>query len=228
MPIVDSYFGSDLTKRDYWTLEMQLHEQHREGEVELMASRWFDYRQMLPAQATYLFAAQYRHEYLEAYKRTVDVRTVDAISPFAPDDIFKSRELVPMWLARREADRIGCKYDFYLRLTFDRFADRGWRNLPRPSQLYTEELTLDIRDAWMKRCREVMQLAESKFYSLDWYVSHPDQDDYHDYLIKQIAQREHKHLALSCVFKNDALPVELAGKTFGADLIKRAHHAAQH
>lgn len=222
MPILADYFGKNIDAADCWQLEMSLHEQHREREADLRANSWFDYRNLLPAQATYLFAAHYRHEYLEAYKRTVDIRTVDQVNPFKPADIFKSADLVPMWLARREADRIGCKYSFYLRFCFHRFPDRGWKNLPRPNQMYAEELVLDIEDAWKQRCREVMQLAESPFFAVDHYVGHPDQDAYHAWVVGQIKKREQKHLALARILKNKVLPYELAGREFGPEVMKRA------
>ena len=223
--MLTDYFGNNLSQREYWMAEMAIHEQHREDEAGLQQSRWFDYRNMLPAQATYLFAAIYRQEYLEAYKRQVDIRTVDQVCPLPPD-VFKSGEITSIWLARREADRIGCKYEFYLRIAFARFAERGWKNLPRPNQLYAEELTLDIADAWRRRCREVLQLAESPFFACDAYVAHPEQDAYHAWVVGQIKMREHKHLALAHVLKNNVLPLELAGKEFGVDLIKRACHFA--
>lgn len=222
MPVVTEYFGSHLSAREYWLAEMGIHEAHREDEAGLRELRWFDYRHMLPAQATYLFAAQYRFEYIEAYKRTVDIRTAHLVSPFSPEDVFKSSELVSMWLARREADRIGCKYDFYLRTIFERFPDRGWRNLPRPNQLYAEELVLDIEDFWKRRCREVLQLADAPFFFADRYVAHPDQDAYHTWVVGQIKQREHKHLTLARVLKNNILPLELAGQEFGVDVLNRA------
>lgn len=222
MALVKEYFGRSLSKDECWPLELSVHEQHRTDEAALCASRWFDYRQLLPSQATYLFAAQYRYEYIEAYKRVKDIRTADTVSAFSPDDIFKSTDLTALWLARREADAIGCKYDFYLRLAFERFADRGWKNLPRPNQLYSEELSQDVKNAWAKRCREVLQLADSAFFSCDAYVAHPDQVAYHEWVIEQIKAREHKHLALSRALRFDALPISLADKVFGTELVKRA------
>lgn len=227
MPIVTDYFGKDLTPKESWALELScIHPSHREDEAALRESRWFDYRNLLPAQATYLFAAQYRQEFAEAYKRIVDIRTVGIAKAFSPEDVFKSSELVAIWLARREADRLGCKYDFYLHYIFNRYAERGWKTLPRPNQLYAEEVVLDIRDAWERRCREVMQTAVTPFFSTDNYVGHPDQDAYHAWVVKQIKSREHKHLALATVLKQKILPLELAGREFGVDLLNRARSFA--
>lgn len=222
MPIVTQYFGKDLPKEDYWMSEMTIHELHREEESALMQSRWFDYLQMLPAEATYLFAAQYRYEYLEAYKRVKDIGSVDTISPFSPENIFESADLTSMWLARREADSIGCKYDFYLRMSFDRFAGRGWKNLPRPNQIHSEELTQDITTAWKIRCREVLQLADNNFFFHESYIGHPNQDRYYSWVVEQIKIREHKHLAIARVLGAGIVSPEFAEREFGVDLVQRA------
>lgn len=222
MPIVTDYFGKDITQDESWQLEMRVNQIHREDEAGLQRSRWFDYRNLLPAQATYLFAAQYRHEYLSAYRHSVDIRTVDQVRPFSPDDIFRSPELISMWLARREADRIGVKYDFFLSCAFGRFYNRGWRSFPRPNQLYAEELVLDIRDTWKARCAEVLTLAENPFFLAENYVGHPDQDQYRLWLVAQVNTREHKHMTLSRLIRAGHLPVEVASKFFDQSVIKRA------
>lgn len=218
-----SYMGSSISVADSCVLEMRsIHENHRVDEAEAQSKRWFDYRLMTPAQATYLFAEMYRVEYLEAYKRTVDLETGDEICPFAPTDIFKSKDLTAMWLARQSADLIGCKYDFFARFSFVRFADRGWRNLPRPNQLYGEELVLDIRDAWEKRCREILQFASSPFYKENAYVGHPYQVAHREWVVEQIKQREHPHLALSRALREHVIPQAYAEQALGEGVLKRA------
>lgn len=201
---------------------VRIHESHRLDEPELLNSRWFDYRRFPPAKLTYLFAAMYARQYVFSYRCVFDIRTADEIVPFAPEDIFQSKDLIPMWRARQEADRLGIKYSFFLNFAFTRFADRGWKNLPRPNQLYGEELLLDIRDAWDRRCGEVMQLAHDPFFFEKSYVAHPDQDRYYAYVVGQISARQHKHLALATVLKEGILPREIAGREFGADVLKRA------
>lgn len=216
------FFGSDKTRAEYLALELtKIHEQHRDT-AELLQCRWFDYRYMLPAELTYLFAAVYRSEYIAAYKRTVDIGTANSVCPFAPKDIFESRDLTSMWIARQEADRLGVKYGFFMQFVFDRFATRGWRNLPRPNQLYAEELLLDIRDAWALRCQEVMQLAESPFYLEKNYVRHPYQDEYHSWVIAQIKQRPHRHFALSRALREGHLPKQVAIEALGESTYERA------
>lgn len=220
MALVESFFGQELTEVECWEREAKLHPSHREGESDLIQRRWFDYRHLLPAQATYLFAAQYQHEFREAYKRVKDIASADALQPLAKD-IFTSDDLISIWLARRDADQIGCKYDFYLRFVFNRFASRGWKNLPRPNQVYSEEISHDASGAWADHCRDVLQLAERSFFTLGEFVDHPDQHDYHRWVIGQIKRRDHKHLTIARVL-NRVLPPEMVAQEFGGEMLRRA------
>ncbi len=211
------------SKRDYWILEMShIHASHRANEARFQSQRWFDYKRMTGAEATYLFADNYSLEYQDCYKRTRDIRTVDAVTPFSPDDVFQSSDLTSMWLARQGADSIGCKYTFYLNHIFEVFASRGWKNLPRPNQLYSEELVISVNTAWNHRCMVILQLAEQPFFFAESYVGHPDQVAYYDYLISSINKRESKHYALSSVLRKKILPTELAIEAFGQDTYKKA------
>jgi hypothetical protein len=220
---VAKYIGDSLTNQEYWLLEINnIHEDHRIDEAEIQSKRWFDYRRITSAQATYLFAHLYSQIYIEFYKRTVDIRTVDTARAFTPDDIFQSKDLTSLWLARQAADQIGCKYEFYLRVVFEIFISRGWKHLPRPNQIYSEELSIDISRLWEKRCIDILQIADNPFYLESSYISHPDQNNYYEWLASHIKLKEQKHFILSGVMKQKILPYELALQFFGVDTCKRA------
>lgn len=216
--------SSPLTKDDSWIIELSLVPQElRDTESELMQTRWFDYRHLLPAQATYLFAFYYDQVYREFYAMHRDYRKAGEVNPLPCADIFESNELLALWRGRQAADQIGCKYDFYLRFAFKRYFERAWKFMPRPNQLYGEELVLDIVDAWaeVKSCS--LQVATLKRFQPNAYVGHPDQDAYYAYLVEQINLREHKHMLLSrLVFKDQVLPLDVAGRHFPADVLSRA------
>lgn len=212
-----------LSKRDYWMLELDsIHEDHRAIEAELYSKRWFDYRRFTSAEATYLFAYYYSCEYLASYKRTRDIRTVDSVTPFSPSDIFKSTDLTAMWLARQAADSIGCRYAFYLRHIFQLFEVRGWKHLPRPNQLYSEELVMSVNTAWEQRRKDVLQFAEHKFYFAASFISHPDQVAYYSWLIDHILMRESRYVVLSGVLNRGIFPSYVAIEAFGSEVYKRA------
>ena len=101
--------------------------------------------------------------------------------------------------------------------------ERGWSYIPRPNQLYSEELRLDIADSWAKERSSSLQLANQLRFKTESYVGHPDQDAYHRYLFDEIQKREHKHLAIArVVYKEKMLSEELAASRFGSDLMLRA------
>lgn len=218
------YYGSDLSRDDLWLREVTLVPQDmRDEEAELMQTRWFDYRDLIPAQATYLFASRYEAMYRESYSMTRDYRDTNKVRPLLNPDVFKGSDLLSLWRARQAADRVGCKYDFYLRFAMRRFWDRGFSYLPRPNQLYGEELILDVADAWEQALQCSLQLAEQGRFKPEAYMGHPDQDAYHLYLVEQIKKREHQHMLLArLVYREKVLPVEVVGKHFSADVLKRA------
>ena len=217
-----------MTKNDAWLLEIaKIPQDLREPEPELLTRRWFDYRDLMPAQLTSLFANRYEVAYREAYARIMDARASENVSPLMGRDVFESPELLPIWRARQAADQIGCKYDFYLNFAFKRFFERGWRYMPRPNQLYGEELILDANEAWQETTRASLQLANRKRFLPEQYVGHPDQDAYYAYLVQQVAQREHRHMVLSrLVFREKILPLAVASEHFSADDLTRAESFA--
>lgn len=221
---VSTYYGSGRSRDEYVSLALTKVPEHlRESEAELRQTRWFDYRFMTPAEATYLFAAEYRHAYIEAFKRSRDIRKANEIRPFQPDDIFASKELNAMWQARQAADSIGCKYDFYLRFAFLRFEHRGWRFFPRANHLSAEELILDARDAWAVECRASLQVARLPIYQAAQFDQLPEQREYYDWLCAQVKMREHQHLALSgLVYENGVLPEAIALEHFGEKILQKA------
>ena len=226
---VSTYFGSGKPRNEYLQLALtKIPQGLRDEEAELRTTRWFDYRTMTPTEATYLFAAEYRHAYIEAFKRTRDIERAETVNPFTPEDIFDSRELTVMWQARQAADSIGCKYDFFLRFAFLRFEHRGWRFFPRANHLSSEELVLDARDAWKTVCRASLQVAVSPMYKSGAFDQLPEQNEYYTWLCDQVKQREHPYMALSqLVYTDHGLPEFFASQHFNEATMKRSKTFAQ-
>ena len=184
-------YCSSLSNSDSWMIELvQVPAEYREQEAALMRSRWFDYRHLLPAQATLLFAEKYRAYYQEFYGKTRCINHAGNVDPLRGFSLEAGgANFLCMWQARQEADRIGCKYDFYLRYVFNRFWDRGWKCLPRPNQIFSEELSADIADAWATECLASLQFATSERFRNESYCGHPDQIAHHSFLIEQVKLR---------------------------------------
>lgn len=202
----------------------------REVEAELLTVKWFDYRLMLPSEATALFVETYDRickEYLMKI-RDVDAASGIHLSPDGNRDVFDLKGWVSFWKARQASDRIGCKYDYFIRFAMERVLRNGWRYIPRPNQLYGEELVLDARDSWTKWQQVSLQLTDSEDFKAGNYAGRPEQDEYHLYLIGQINRRSHKHMALCRVlFTEEMLPASVAEKHFTRDEIDMAMSLVQ-
>jgi hypothetical protein len=198
-----------------------------EAEVELIESKWFDYRRLHPTKATYLFASKYELGLRDIYAKTIDYRKAGDLQAFNGKDPLETADVVSLWRARQSYDRIGVRYEFGLRFTFGRFADRGWSHFPRPNQLYGQELLLDIADAWKVECRARLQFAADPMFRNENFANLPEQVDYHSWLIKQIKSRDLIHWPLaigSAVYTRRALLEERALVEFGRSAMERAKY----
>lgn len=213
------YIADDFTKDDIWLFELaNIPEELRLKEPELRQTRWFDYRNKLPMQLTQQFADIYCEIYREMYAKLRDYEYAEKITGHLAES-----DLQSLWLARQAADAIGCPYGFFIRFTMTRTFERYWKYLPRPNQLYNEELTLDAKDMWESTKRDILFLADSKFYKTQNFKGHPDQLDYHTYLINTVKSRAVPEMILTrLIFREQCLPEELAVKHFGDLLVKTA------
>lgn len=189
----------------------------RSMEPELMKLKWFDYRFMTPLRATCLFACVYNRSYGEFIAKT---RDIDESKYWRGVDI--NQHLISFWRGRQAADTIGCRYDYYVRSAFERVLDHGWRYLPQPNQLYSEQLVLEVGDKWSELKKNVLQLANGDIYRAENYVGLPEQRAYHDYLIEQVRQRALPCALLSSVLSANLLPASVATKAFTRDELTKA------
>ncbi|MDL2284425.1 hypothetical protein LJC19_04710 [Oxalobacter sp. OttesenSCG-928-P03] len=192
---------------------------HFDVEEILKELKWFDYRFMKPNQATLLFARHYVCIYKEFYAKTKSVNGADDLDfNFLKDMAGALRD------ARRAADRIGCRYGFYIRFAFNRAFEQASRFLPLPGKLCEETLVLDVADAWERWTKVSLQLAGSEHYlNKNHRPDCPHQAAYHTYLIEQVKQREQPHIALYRVMcKEEMLPEDIARKHFSEDVMKKA------
>ncbi|WP_323016503.1 hypothetical protein [Castellaniella sp.] len=192
-------------------------------EPELYLSRWWDYRMELPARATELFMLAYERAYRDQYAKVQDAVTAPTVPVFGVTELFASGGLMHFWRARQEADRLCCRYDYYLRFAFNRAFERGSRYLLRPNQILSEELSLDLEVAWLETKRLTLQLATHPIYLPGNYCGMPEQDDYFLYLVGQIQRRSvQDRLLARLVFKDRLIPAEIAAQHFDAEVLERA------
>lgn len=214
-----NFISPSNTKDDIWVYELtHITEELRIKESELRQTRWFDYRNKLPMELTQLFADKYAQLYREMYAAHRDEEYSENVTGSVTQ-----KDLLCLWQGRQAADFIGCTYEFYIRFTMHRTFERYWKYIPRPNQLYSEELVLDAADEWANRKNEILFLAQDDFYKTQSYAGHPDQRDYHNYLIKMVKARAVPEMILTrLIFREKCLTEELAVKHFGSEVIKAA------
>ena len=180
-----------------------------------MATRWFDYRDMHPVAATYLFAHFYVEQTRKFYIQNVDIRTVEDARAFTPDDIFMSRDLTSMWLARRAADELGLPYPFVLQFAQSRFLSRLQHRLPRPNQLYGEEFEIDVAAAWTERLGCQLTYSTQPRYKASAWARQLSQAQHVKFVVQQVKRRPGPHhRILARLFNEDVLAAHLIKNQF--------------
>ena len=173
-----------------WQAELTLvPEELRIEEPVLMGTRWFDYHDLLPGQATLVFALTYNQVAKEYWEKTRGINVEMKGDPIRADSLFSTGFDVAVWKARQEADRIGCRYDFMIRFAFKRTIDKGFMYLPRPNQLYGEEMLLDLKDAWEEQKRHCLEFSKRPFFWNEHYKGHPAQRAHHAHLFNEVTKR---------------------------------------
>jgi hypothetical protein len=221
------FIGCDLDARECALLGLKIDRLHWTDEPGLVRSRWFDYSALRPVQATYLYAHLYKEQTRIFYETYIDARTVQDARAFVPDDIFSSRDMTAMWLARRFADGHGMQYDFVLQFAQARCFERLWSRFPRPNQLYGEEFEVDLVAAWKESLGRSMRLARDDAFKASRHRRGPTQLRYVAFVIDQVKARQKPHTnLLGRLFSQDVLSPALAADLFTEEEIEAAQQVA--
>lgn len=212
----------EIRYEDSWVLELSaIPDADRVCEAGLFRSKWYDYRNMLPAQATQLFAETYIQVWKNWFAKTRDLEGAASTVPLLNEHVMKSADALAMTRARQAADQIGCKYGLYIEFAFNRAFERAWGYLPRPNQLYDEALVGDAKDFWEDLKAASLQVSENP-QLLSINSDQPDLDDYHEYLIKQCRERPYPELPLNTlIYRLGHLPREVAERHFSKEVLTR-------
>lgn len=217
------FFGSELPDKLLEIKGMKIAPDHRVGEAKLRRTCWFDYRGMHPVTATYLFAHYYKQQTQKFYETTVDIRTVENARAFTPDDIFMSRDLTSMWLARRFADEHGMPYPFLIRFAQDRFFSRTQRQFPRPNQLYGEEFENDVLASWKDQLGRQLTYSRQARFTMSCWRGTADQAQHVRFLESQIKSRQAPHYRLLArVLNEDLMSLPIISSLFSQEEADRA------
>jgi hypothetical protein len=198
----------------------------RRNEADLFESKWFDYRSLHPTQATYLFVECYAAAVRQFCELAFDRDRSTLIKTPIPGLIFETRESTAFTMGRQALDGVGCRYDWALSVMVHRFSDRGWRGMPRPNQIYSEELILDVRDAWRVECNASLQIPKTLKHTPGQALTHT-QRDYMTWVFRHIRERNGDHWRpLSRLFSEKLVTEEAARLEFDQATVDRALRVA--
>jgi hypothetical protein len=205
------------------------------NESALFGSKWWDYRMMHPMQATYHFVQAYKQAYKRAYSRRADSETAHWLKVFRHDDFLEgaASTRTAFWLARQQADEIGCPYDFFCTRAMHYAERRDWAMLPRPQAMYSikpmfkDDLTIaqHVERLWAEKCRTELMHSTADFYHTTEFVNNVHQRQHQRMLLTYLRNAPNRVLMLAslvygqCVLSEQAVASALPD---GSELLQRA------
>jgi len=192
-------------------------------ELDLFATKWFDYRHLTPWQATRLYIDQYQVVYRRVYARHFDRERAEHIKVLTLDDVIEGiknpldakrytkskRMLSAGWSGRQMADLMGIPYEIYIELAFE-FRLRFWNQsyLPQPQHLYNERDVERIQERWEEMQASLLYVSQHPAYNTANYCGAAYQHDYHEWLFRQAEYRPDPAYLLAGFVKNEQLTLE--------------------
>lgn len=219
----NEFFGSELPAKMLEVKGMKIAPEHRANEASIRRTCWFDYRGLHPVTATYLFAHHYKQQTLKFYESVVDIRTVENARAFVPDDIFMSRDITSMWLARSFADEHGIPYPFLMQFAQTRYLARAQRQFPRPNQLYGEEMEIDVVAAWREQLSRQLTYSKQRRYTMKYWKSRVEQAQHVRFLETQVKSRPAPHhRLLARLLQEDLISLPIIKDAFSQEEADKA------
>lgn len=227
----NSPLEDDLFAWKYVSKELMDHE------LGLFASKWFDYRQLTPLQATRLYIQAYGDIYRRHYRANFDRRAAEHVKPLSVDGIWagllenisKSRRaFIGCWRGRQIADFLCMPYEVYIDLALQ-FRLNYWqqRNMPQPTHLYSEMVVEKVQERWEELQTRKLYLAEDNAYIVQNYVGARHQDDYHEWLMTQAGKRTNPAQFLARFIEDDLLPKEKVEARYDEFMLERVNRYLQ-
>ncbi len=222
-------------------MEIQTHDRIKPDiralEPALFQTKWFDYRQLHPFQATAMFAEIFTQCWREALKRYYDIQLYESgLRPWAASDpTMLSKEVyTTIWKARQVADDYGIPYNVFCNLTIKEASfGRMWSKSkvrgkvtilsPLPVNLYSDRVLKDLRESWIDRRKANIFHAQTNYFLTEEYVENPAQIAHHNWLLGEINTRSDK-VSQICrfVYELKLIPENKAINAFGKDLVLTA------
>lgn len=194
----------------------------QDTELNAFATKWFDYREMTPLQATRHYIEAFGSLYRKHYRLNFDRKAADYITVPTVDSVMgaltetkdaKSAKLKrtfnACWRGRVIADHLGMPYDVYIDLALEyRLSYWQRRHMPEPTQLYSEMVVEKTQERWEELQARKLYLSHEPVYMVQNYRGARHQDDYHEWLFKQAFMRSNPPEFIARFINEDRLPLD--------------------
>lgn len=190
----------------------------------LFTSKWFDYRPLNPVDATYLYAHHFKVAYRAAYRCTIDHKAAPNVKPLKKDDLFDCPQIqiAGIWRGRQHADALCMPYNLYIDFAMKaRLAYWNRNHLPRPCQLYSEQVVNRVIKQWEDHQRGFLLFGTHSAYKNEAYVGTTAQNDHHEWLFSQIDKRDNGFIPLVNLYTSGLLPIEKITARLGDSVSER-------
>lgn len=221
-----------------------------EFELELYASKWFDYRELTSFQATRLYMEAFGDAYRKHYRINIDRSAAEHIKPVTVEKVMKGLEesrtappadagpqmikerdkrikkartaFIGCWRGRQVADALGMPYDVYCDLAFE-YRMNFWNRatMPQPTHLYSEMVVEKIQERWEELQARKLYLSDKPAYMVQNYAGIAHQDDYHEWLMKQAGMRANPPFFLAQFVDDDLLPLDKLEARYDEHVMER-------
>lgn len=200
-------------------------------ELELFATKWFDYRQLTGVQATKVYIEAYAEAYKEVYARELDYERAPFVKPvdyeklmgrLAEGEAKAKKSYKGFWRGRQVADALGMPYRIYIDLAFTARM-RRWKQrfLPQPWHLYHEYDVEKIQLKWIEQQETILFTSEDPAYLVQNYRGAAHQNDYHEWLITQAMARSNPASYLARFIDEHQLQLEKVQHRVPDDIYER-------
>lgn len=230
MPVPEKFFGGDKTLPEY---EFLSHEHAKKPflkkEPDLFGTKWWDYRFIHPARATYLFSHHFLEAHADYMAQVKDCERRHRVPGYRGKDFLKadSKTRTAIWTARMFADEMGVPYGFYCRSAMRRAIENIWRRPPLACQLYCDEMIEWIAEDWRTEQAHRIRKPADPLYRIandkGWAV----QEDFRHWLCLQIAGRpQPRHALLWAIEEDGFLSWDWCARNAPPELLENARRLA--
>lgn len=205
-------------------------------EKELFGTKWFDYRFMTPFEATMKYVDDFVAVGRMIYRREFDLERSQHIHIMSSMmlrrklstglDVKTKAALTGYWRGRQVADALCMPYFEYINLALT-YRMRMWQRtyLPKPSQLYGEEIVEKIQARWEEQMQSSFYYSDHHAYLGQNYVGLPAQNDYHEFLFKQAEGTTNKWYHIARFVNEGILPIQkVEARMLGDDFMRLSEY----